>query len=353
MTARALVDWDDAAHVAGRLVRPGPATSRTEVEELVGSLRGAAAEAVQPVLDITGMAPADGRDLRSSPLSDVRVVDRPGWARAAAGSMQAMTDDVLVLPPGVGPVAAAQLAASAEIGAALAFLSTKVLGQFDPYSAHSPGRLLLVAPNVLHVERELGVRPADFRLWVALHEQTHALQFAAAPWLAAHLQERTHALVRGMASATGLRDVPGRLAALVRAVYRAVRGLDGASIVDGVLTREQRVELDAITAVMSLLEGHADVSMDAVGPRVVPSVRSIRRKFEKRRDTTGTADGVVRRLLGMDAKLAQYRDGAAFVRGVTREVGTDGLNAVWTDRDTLPTVREIADPGAWVRRVHG
>ena len=353
MPGRALVDWEDAAHVAGRLARPGPVASRTEVEALVGALRVAAGEAVDPVLEITGMVPADGRDLGSAPLSDVRVVDRPGWARAAAASMRDMTDGVLVLPPGAGSAVAAQLAASAEIGAALAFLSTKILGQFDPYSARAPGRLLLVAPNVLHVERELGVRPADFRLWIALHEQTHALQFAAAPWLAAHLQERTHALVRGMATTTGLRDVPPRLAALVRALYRALRGVEGGSIVDGVLTREQKVELDAITAVMSLLEGHADVSMDAVGPRVVPSVRSIRRKFEKRRDTSGAADGVVKRLLGMDTKLAQYRDGAAFVRGVTRAVGTDGLNAVWTERSTLPTVREIADPGAWVRRVHG
>ncbi|MEP7765900.1 zinc-dependent metalloprotease [Sanguibacter sp. 25GB23B1] len=353
MPATALVDWEDAALLAGRLARPGPAVTRDEAQDLVASLRGAAERAVEPVLDITAMAPADGRDLDTAQLSDVLVVDRAGWARAAARSMRDMTDDVLVLPSGASPAVAAQVAASAEIGAALAFLSTKILGQFDPYSAQEPGRLLLVAPNVLHVERELGVRPADFRLWVALHEQTHALQFAAAPWLATHLQERTRALVRGMSATSGLRDVPPRLAALVRALYRALRGVEGASLVDGILTREQQVELDAITAVMSLLEGHADVAMDAVGPRLVPSVRSIRRKFEKRRDTSGAADGVVKRLLGMDAKLAQYRDGAAFVRGVTRDVGTAGFNAVWTDSAALPTAHEIADPTAWVRRVHG
>lgn len=353
MTAGALVDWEDAALVAGRLVRPGPVASRGEAEDLVAALRDAAQRAVQPVLDITAMVPADGRDLDAAPFSEVLVVDRAGWARAAARSMRDMTDDVLVLPSGASPAVAAQVAASAEIGAALAFLSTKILGQFDPYSAHEPGRLLLVAPNVLHVEREMGVRPEDFRLWVALHEQTHALQFAAAPWLAAHLRDRTHALVRGMSATSGVRDVAPRLVALVRALYRALRGVEGASLVDGILTREQQAELDAITAVMSLLEGHADVAMDAVGPRVVPSVRSIRRKFEKRRDTSGAADGVVKRLLGMDAKLAQYRDGAAFVRGVTRDVGTVGFNAVWTDRSTLPTADEIADPAAWVRRVHG
>lgn len=353
MPATALVDWEDAAHVAGRLARPGPVASRGELEDLVGALRAAAEVAVQPVLDITALAPADGRDLVVSPLSDVLVVDRAGWARAAARSMGEMTEGVLVVPSRPVPVAA-QLASSAELGAALAFLSTKILGQFDPYGAREPGRLLLVAPNVLHAERQMGVRPADFRLWIALHEQTHALQFAAAPWLAAHLQERTQALVRGLAAApSGWRELPPRLAALLGAVYRAVRGAEGGSIVDGILTREQKGELDAVTAVMALVEGHADVAMDAVGPRVVPSVRSIRRKFEKRRDAAGTADGVLKRLLGMDAKLAQYRDGAAFVRAVTRDVGTEGFNAVWTDRSTLPSTREIAEPTAWVRRVHG
>lgn len=308
---------------------------------------------MEPVLEITAMTPADGRDLETSPLSEILVVDRPGWARAAARSMRDMTEDAFVLPPGAGAALGAQVAASTEIGATLAFLSTKILGQFDPYSAREPGRLLLVAPNVLHVERELGVRPDDFRLWVALHEQTHALQFAAAPWLASHLRDRTTALLGAMSTTSTLREVPPRVAALLRAVYRAVRGREGATLVDGILTCEQQVELDAVTAVMSLLEGHADVAMDTVGPRVVPTVRAIRRKFEKRRDTSGAADTVLKRLLGVDAKIAQYRDGASFVRSVTREVGTAGLNAVWTDTSTLPTALEIADPASWVRRVHG
>jgi uncharacterized protein (DUF2342 family) len=62
---------------------------------------------------------------------------------------------------------------------------------------------------------------------------------------------------------------------------------------------------------------------------------------------------VVRRLLGLDTKLAQYREGAAFVRAVRQDVGLDGLNAVWSSADTLPLPQEIADPRAWVRRVHG
>ena len=111
--------------------------------------------------------------------------------------------------------------------------------------------------------------------------------------------------------------------------------------------------LDRITAVMSLLEGHADVVMDGVGPAVIPSVNQIRRKFERRRKGASGLDRVLRRLLGFDAKLAQYRNGAAFVRGVMAEVGMDGFNKVWVSPENLPSLAEIGDPVTWVRRVHG
>jgi uncharacterized protein (DUF2342 family) len=61
----------------------------------------------------------------------------------------------------------------------------------------------------------------------------------------------------------------------------------------------------------------------------------------------------MRRLLGLDAKTRQYVEGSAFVRGVVERVGIDDFNAVWTDASTLPTKAELADPGAWVARVHG
>lgn len=373
-----VVDWADAAGLAGRLVHPGPTASRQELEDLVGSLRSAADRAVEPILSLTGLRPADGRDLATHPLSRVQVVDRAGWAQAGAASMAAMTQGALTAQGRRLPLAA-EVTATAEVGAVLGLLSTKILGQFDPYSSSpgavaspgstgspatpgaldTPGTLLLVAPNVLQVERAMKVRAADFRLWVCLHEQTHALQFAAAPWLTEHLLGRTQALLRGIepsgGAAASLRQSAARVTSLVRAVHDALRGRPGGSLVDGLLTPEQRVAFDELTGIMSLLEGHADVSMDGVGRAVVPTVRTIRAKFDARRDGAGgsVGAGIAKRLLGMEAKLDQYRSGAAFVRAVTLEVGTEGFNAVWTSPTTLPSAREIADPIAWVRRVHG
>ena len=354
-----VVDWTAAAQVAGHLARPGPQASRADLDSLVEGLRTAAADAVGHVLDVTRMQPvAQGRDA----LGTVHVVDRPRWALANTQVMQAMTNPVAqALGPelGVPTSPAARLVGAAEVGAMLAVLSTRVLGQFDPYAG--PGRLLLVAPNVLTVERSLDLRPRDFRLWVCLHEQTHALQFAAAPWLAEHLRGRVGTLLRDVTeTSVGLARAPVRkkVAALGRAVVGVISGAvrgEGASPLNGMLTPTQKSELEEITAVMALLEGHADVMMDAVGPGVVRSVRTIRARFERRRDGEGApmADVVLRRLLGMDAKLAQYRDGAAFVRAVEERVGRDGLNAVWADAGNLPSAREVADPRAWVRRVHG
>ena len=354
--AEPLLDWTAAAQIAGRLARPGTTAPRAELDELVAGLRTAAGDAVGHVLDVTRMTPA--ARLADGGLGDVHVVDRAGWTRANAQSMRAMTDPVMAALGSQVPTtsAGARLAGAAEAGGLLALLSGRVLGQFDPYGADR-GRLLLVAPNVLQVERALNLRPRDFRLWVCLHEQTHALQFAAAPWLADHLVGRVGGLLSGVTeSSVRMARAPLRqkLAVVGRTVLRAVRG-ELVTPLDGVLGPAERRELEEITAVMALLEGHADVMMDAVGPRVVRTVRTIRARFEKRRDGEGAPalDVVLRRVLGMDAKLAQYRDGAAFVRAVEQQVGRDGLNAVWSSAAHLPSAREIADPRAWVRRVHG
>lgn len=346
--AAGLVDWGLAAAVAGRLAPPGPVADRAELTALVAELRAAAARAGAAVQQTTGMVPADGRP--ADRLARVLVVDRPRWALANTQVFAALLGPaarhadgrpVVVAPP-------ARRAGAAQVGGVLALLAGKVLGQFDPFTQPG-GRLLLVAPNVLAVESALGVVPSDFRLWVCLHELTHALQFAAAPWLADHVRARTQVLLGDLTPGAGRVD----LAELVEVLGRVLAGGRGGGLLS-VLTPAQRAVFDELGAVMALLEGHADVTMDEVGPAVVPSVAQIRTAFEARRDSAAAAGGVervLRRLLGMDLKLAQYREGAAFVRAVRSRVGTDGFNAVWTSPQTLPTAAEIADPAAWVSRV--
>lgn len=325
------VDWDLAARLAARAVRSGPVASRADRAGVVAALRAAAPVAAGHVARVARL---DGAG-----APDVRVVDRASWARGNVRSLAALAARVGV--PAARGVRGA--AGAGQVAGVLGLLSGAVLGQYDPWSGR--GTLLLVAPNVLATERALGVDPADFRLWVTLHEQTHALQFAAAPWLADHLAGQVALLLEEGGDPDGRGTARGAGAARPRT--RSVLDL---------LDPRQRAALDEVGAVMALLEGHADVTMDAVGRAVVPSVRHIRRRFEARRSGapgTGAVRRVLRAVLGLDVKLAQYRDGAAFVRAVRRRVGTDGLNAVWSGPAELPSAAEIADPAAWVRRVHG
>lgn len=346
-TGGAGIDWDVARRRAASLVRPGPPVEREEAVALVASLRAAAQRAPHVVGEVTGLV--DAAEIAAT--MPTYVVDRPRWASANVAMFAEMLDGVVPAPAG-----SARLAGE-ELGVMLSLLASRVLGQLDPFTPDpaGPARLLLVAPNVLRLQRDLHLEPADFHLWVCLHEQTHAVQFAAAPWLAGHLREAMTGLTTSIADTE---EASRRMRSFLQAIPRALAGdpvdaTSGGPIVSAVLDEGEREQLERILAVMSLLEGHADVVMDEAGPAVIPSVTRIRRLFESRRDGTGLIDVMLRRLLGLDAKLAQYRQGAAFVRGVVDAVGHGGLNAAFAGPDQLPRAVEITDPTAWVRRVHG
>ncbi|WP_432571929.1 zinc-dependent metalloprotease [Kineococcus sp. SYSU DK005] len=370
-TVAAYLDFDLAARVAARLAPAGPAAGPDEVADAVGALREAAAGAAGPVAATARMR----RDPAAGEEPPALVVDRASWARANVEAFRSLLAPVRVPapPPGRRPAraggraerattAVGRRATGAETGALLAFLSSRVLGQFDVFSGvddGGPGRLLLVAPNVVQVERELGVDPGDFRRWVCLHEEAHRLQFGANPWLRRWLAQEARELSADLLSTQ--RDLGERLSGALRGLPEVLRGEGdggtatgtGVGVVDLLQTPQQRERVRRLVAVMSLLEGHADVVMDDVGPQVVPTVATIRERFTERRRGRGALDQLTRRLLGLDAKTRQYADGARFVRGVLREVGWDGLNAVWRGPESLPAPAEVADPGAWVRRVHG
>lgn len=349
-----LVDWSMATATASRLVPPGPRLDLADAVATVDDLRRLAAEADAHVSEHTGLNSAgDG----AGAAEPVTVVDRPGWIRANVAGFAELVDpllDTVLAGKGLagkgrslGPVmtAVGSRATGAEVGVLLAYLATRVLGQFELFGG---GGLTLVAPNIVTAERALDVDPRDFRLWVCLHEVTHRTQFAAAPWLQGHVR----ALLADYLGAADLDPAAmvSRLRGALRGLVDTARGRGEMSVLELVQTPAQRDVLDRITGLMSLLEGHADVVMDGVGPLVVPSVATIRKRFEARRTAGGPVDRAVRRLLGVDMKLRQYAEGAVFVRTVVDSIGMAGFNRIWTSRDLLPTGREIRDPAAWLAR---
>lgn len=346
---REIVDWELAAKVGGRFAPKGPQISLNQAHEVVEQIRTLSAQAVAPVANCTGMvAPGE------APQS--QVVDRKEWISSNIESFAYLTSPLAarVNERGSSGIAdeVGSRATAVQLGAALGWMSGKVLGQYEALVA--PGtdpRLMLNAPTMLAVADELEVDQRDFFLWVCLHEETHRLQFSAVPWLASYMHSEISTLV--VSADLSATAAVGQFGAIVRALGDVVRGkADMTELAKAVAGPGGAKSLDALLALMTLLEGHADVVMDAVGPEVVPSVSQIRERFNERRTNPRVIDNVMRKALGMDGKLKQYSEGAAFVQAVVDQVGMASFNQVWQSPETLPTKFEIQNPDQWISRVH-
>ena len=342
------VDWDLAAATAGALSKSGPAVSYEEATQVVAQLRDLTDEAAGHVAAYTGLT----AQVEPSP---VRVVDRKDWAAVnITGLKEVITPLISRLsgdkPPGAVADAIGSRVTGVQAGTVLAYLSGRVLGQYEVFSSER-GQLLLNAPNIVEVERKINADPRDFRLWVCLHEVTHRTQFTAVPWMRGYFLGEVQAFVD--ASQNG-EHILERMRRGVATLSDSLRDPDSrSSVIDIVQTPAQKAVLDRLTALMTLLEGHAEFVMDGVGPEVIPSVESIRAKFNQRREGGNPVEKAIRRLLGLEVKMRQYAEGHKFVHGVVDRVGMAGFNKIFSSPLTLPRLEELGDPDAWVARVHG
>lgn len=396
-TAAGLVDWRTVERLSA-LIPAGPSASRSARASSVAVLRRSAQEAPAWVARITGLNRAAQQVAESTRVS---VVDRAGLVRASTRALRGLMEQV----PAPRASETIQLVGAAEVAGAMSLLATRLLGQVVPAApsrphghgtgtadpagegadavapATAPARdvttgagwdgaasphLLLVAPNVLAVRRQMDLDMLDLPAWVCLHEMTHAVQLAAAPWLGPYLSDSMRTVIgavvevvyggadgAGGASPRGRGSRPRRGRA-VRLAARAGRG----RVLEGLMNVTDRAEVASLAAALTFLEGHAEVVLDDVHPNRMPSVHRLRAVLSRSRAADGgigpgpgLGSLLLHRLMGLEAKEAQYADGAAFVRSVVTRVGHEGLNAVWTDPELLPTPAELARPDVWVRRV--
>jgi coenzyme F420 biosynthesis associated uncharacterized protein len=348
-----LVDWDRAEGMAVRRLRTTPGRlDPSELAAAAASYERAMARVV-PVLEARLGTTLPGVVERHA------VVDRAAWARANLVTFRALIDHIepSLRPRGASGTMRNDLAAAAnrvlttgQIGFLLGYLGSRVLGQYDIAllsAEHEPGRLLYVEENIRTTARAVGARLEDFRVWVCLHETTHAFEMEAHPWVRPYLRERLERQLVLFADETrrlqerGIRHLTGR--------WRAVASEGSLS---GFLSPEQRRLMKETQLVMSLMEGFSDWVMDEVGATLIPDVRTIRRRFEQRRSQRRRrVDRIVARLTGLDMKLEQYRRGERFVSGVHAAGGDVAVARLWDGPASLPTEHELADPAAWVRRV--
>ena len=300
------------------------------------------------VVEATGLRPATG-------TAGAVVLDRAGWVRANLASFRRLLEPALEqLDAGAlrGPLAgAARSATGAQLGLVLGWMATRVLGQYDLLLAEAEdtgGQVSYVGPNIVGLERRHGFPAKQFRLWIALHEVTHRCQFTGVPWLRGHFLSLVDKAMAGMT------PDPKRFADALRRAAAAVREgknpLEEAGMLGLVAPPEQLEVIGRIQAMMSLLEGHGDITMDRAGADAIPDAQWFSRVLRERRKRASVPARLLQQLVGLEAKMRQYEQGERFIRAVEAAGGPALLGRVWDGPDMLPTLEEIRHPEQWVTR---
>lgn len=350
------VDWGLAERVAVRAAGREPFAESYLAHSLQRDFDEATAEAEELVAEATGLRSLSGP-------ARARVTDRAGWIHANVASFQRLLEPLTSkLEEKMGSGLSANVTrrvGALEVGMLLGWMSTRVLGQYDLLvvpgddGAVAPvdqDLVYYVGPNVLALEKRFAFPPREFRLWLALHEVTHRAQFTGVPWL------REHYLGLVRETLDSVNPEPKQLLDVIGRVLEELRKGKGA-LADGGLssvlaTPQQKAALEKIGGLMSLLEGHGDVTMDRAGAGRVPSAERFARVLRERRANKNAATKVLQRLIGLEAKLNQYAQGERFIAEVERlGGGPAALDPVWRGERWLPTLAEIREPEEWLARV--
>jgi coenzyme F420 biosynthesis associated uncharacterized protein len=303
--------------------------------------------ALDPLSQFTGIelpqGPSTGRQLR--------VANRAEWIDFNIEGFGALMEPVLKRAAAgadnlTWAVGGATL--TAQVGLLLGFLSARVLGQYDTgpllarERAGEPGKVFFLDGNIVSAAGRIGVPVDGLRLWIILHEMTHALQFEGYPWLRAHLGELLEKLISPLADRMGVSETLRRLSENMRTGGRSVELM---------MNRPQREAFDQMQATMSVIEGYSDYVMHHVGRALVPQYEHLKARMARSRAHRPPLETAIFRLTGLDVKLEQYRLGERFADAVARREGMEGLNRVWECPENLPTIEEVKDPGIWLARM--
>ena len=319
-----MVDWALAQRVAaGALIlKPAPASYRSS--DLQDQFDELTARAESLVSEATGLHSAHGS-------ARAKVTDRPGWASANVRSIERLVGPALMelqRKRGAklsGPsLVVGRAVAGTQLGLMLAYMATRVLGQYDllinDEAPEDQDLVSYVGPNIVAVEAQYDFAPSQFRLWLALHEVTHRLQFTAVPWLRDHFVGQVSELLGPLSGdPAGFADMVRRVADDVRNGRNPAR--EG-GVVGMLATPEQRLALSRISGMMSLLEGHGDVTMDRAGAAAVPGADRFSQVLRERRQQVRGPARLLQQVLGLEAKLRQYQEGEEFIRAVEQAGAT-------------------------------
>jgi len=343
--AARLVDWRTASAIGSRLAGAGVQLSKLDRARLDEDFAELVPEAESLVLEFTGLT-HDGYRARAW------VMTRSEWIDANLRGFQRVLEPLarrVLSKGGAGATAGIRRKGLAlQVGGLMGYVARKVLGQYDLFlPPDDDGLLYFVGPNLVAIERRFRFPRRDFRLWLALHEAAHRVQFGSVPWLRGYLTGQIDSYLSAM------EIDPKRLVEALKQVAEEVRtkgGRRGQDLILLLMTPEQREVLERIQALMSLLEGHANFAMDRVGDGRIKSAARMRRSLQERRRSSGI-ERTFQKVIGFDSKIRQYDVGERFVAEVVEKAGMDGFNHVWDAEGNLPTMAEVLKPAEWLARV--
>jgi coenzyme F420 biosynthesis associated uncharacterized protein len=352
-----LIDWRAARDIAVMMSRE-EALSMPERHKLDAEYRALVARCVPIVSDYTGDQLPDAPERTFA-------FDRVDWVNANIDAFERMfapLEGIHLLGEKAQQTVGGQMIGtlnqkilSSEVGLLLGYLGRKVLGQYDltllGREPMTPGRLYFVEPNIRAAEKSLGVPRDEFRMWLALHETTHAFEFEAHPWLRDHFNgmlERYFEFLKEDAQRLRANGLSGLKLYLDR--IRSGSGESG-SWLEALMNAEQRALFSAMQATMCIVEGYSNHVMNAVGRDLLPNYALISRRFEQRLAQRSQADRLLAKLTGLDVKLEQYRLGEQFIDRIVRERGHGFARRVWDGPEHLPTMAEIREPDLWLQRI--
>jgi coenzyme F420 biosynthesis associated uncharacterized protein len=303
-----------------------------------------------------------GRDL-PVPVDRIDAFTRNEWIDANIANFKQLFDPIeeiymkMQSPSNLGTLMlgdVSQTMLSGQLGVLLGYLARRVLGQYDlsllGKEPVTTGRLYFVEPNIGSVQNELGLDPDDFRLWIALHETTHAYEFEAYPWVREYFNSLLEEYFKYLSD--DLMTFGAGLGGLTGLVDRVRSNLNSSeSWIEVVMNEEQRALFSKLQALMSIIEGYSNYIMNAVGGRLLPSYSTIKERIEERAARRGAAEKLFIRITGLALKMEQYRLGESFINSVVAERGIAVANRIWEGPDMLPTLEELRNPSAWIERV--
>ncbi|MBI2954285.1 MAG: zinc-dependent metalloprotease [Chloroflexi bacterium] len=351
-----LIDWSHVRRLAiascGHSAVGIPFSKKTLSAQYADMVR----QAEQPIAEYTGK-------MLPQPLNSVHVFDRVDWVDANIDNFRLMFEPFEKMSANAhngSPLSAKvmggvnQLLFSGQMGFLLGYLARRVLGQYDlSLLGREPltvGRLYFVEPNIRELQQRLSLDANEFRMWIVLHETTHAYEFEANPWLRGYMnslitryfETLTSDFSRMQSNSLGIRTLIERI---------CTNFFNSKNVLELMMTPEQRHIFNRLQALMCLLEGYSNHMMQAVGQSILPSYEYLKDRFEERGKNKSTGDRLIGKLTGMDIKLEQYTLGERFVNDIVGKRGIDFMNRIWQSPLTLPTLDEVRAPNRWIERM--